>query len=424
MFVRCLSLFLFIVGTALFFVSCQPDPIVNINTNTPRPPAVSLATNTPLPSDTPSLTPSLTPTETPVTPSSTPSPTWTFTPSDTPTATATPTATFTRTPYPTKVLGATYTPMPALPVLNPLPEPHLWLARPIGEKGINYIERNYPYGNTENGMLRPHHGVEFFNPLGTPILAAAEGAVVFAGPDIGSIFIGPQSNFYGNVVVIEHAQSINGQPVFSLYGHMSSVEVVPGQFIHTGQEIGKVGGTGVALGGTHLHFEVRVGYNDYYSTRNPELWLKPFTKWGTLVGRVADRNGILVPLAAIAIRSEKLTEGTFVSRYLTTYAAETVNPDPAYGENFVVMDLPPGTYSVQVGTTKTYTQTVVIKPDQISWIEFANVNPPPTWTPTPTGTRYTSTPQVTLTATCTSDSTGGTCTAPTLAPTATETPKP
>jgi murein DD-endopeptidase MepM/ murein hydrolase activator NlpD len=237
-----------------------------------------------------------------------------------------------------------------------------------------------------NGTLRPHHGVEFYNPVGTPILAAGDGIVVFAGPDVGGASISPQPDFYGNAVSIEHTQSIDGQPVFTLYGHMSFVAVVPGQVVHTGDVIGKVGGTGVALGGPHLHFEVRVGYNDYDSTRNPEMWLMPFPKWGTLVGRVVDADGNLIPLAAVSVRSQKIDSDTPLSRFITTYANETVNPDPDYGENFAVMDLPAGTYEVQVGTTKTYKQIVTIKPDQVSFVEFRDVNPQPTWTATATET--------------------------------------
>jgi murein DD-endopeptidase MepM/ murein hydrolase activator NlpD len=284
----------------------------------------------------------------------------------------------------------------------------LWLTRPIGEDGVNYVEVNYRYGTTQQGRYAPHHGVEFYNPKGTPILAAAEGLVVFAGPDVIQAPISPMPNFYGNAVVVELTQALDDQPVFNLYGHMSVISVEPGQHVRAGDLLGQVGGTGAANGGPHLHFEVRVGYNDYTSTRNPELWLKPYPKWGTLVGRVVDKEGNLIPLAVISVRSENIDNDAPVNRYLTTYAAETVNPDSAYGENFVVMDLPPGTYTVQVGTTKTYKQTIVIKKDQITWVEFRDVNPPPTWTPTPTGTIFTST----LTATV----------SPTASPT--ETPKP
>jgi murein DD-endopeptidase MepM/ murein hydrolase activator NlpD len=403
--------FFIIVVLSLLLLGCQPDPAVVIATNTPRPPAVSIVTSTPVPTDTLTatatltLTPSLTLTASPMTPSHTPTATYTFTPSATPTATFTATATFTWTPEATRPRRASLTPVPSLRPLGSLPEPHLWLARPIGEDGINYIERNYTYGNTQNGSMRPHHGVEFYTPAGTPIYAAADGLIVFAGSDTGSTSVSPQSNFYGNLVAIRLAQTLGGQPVFLVHGHMSAVSVEPGQFVHTGDLIGRVGGTGAALGGPHLHFEVRVGYNDYLSTRNPELWIRPFAQWGTLVGRVVDAQGRLVPLAAVAVRPVRVEGDQFVSRYLTTYASETVNPDPVYGENFVVMDLPPGSYEVQVGTTKTYKQTVAIRPNEISWIEFRDVNPPPTWTATPTGT-LTVSPEATATATATGDPSG------------------
>ena len=404
-----------VLVSSFILLGCTPAPAVSVATHTPLQPVVSVSTSTPVPTDTPSLTPTSTFTSTfTLTPSQTltASPTYTETPTLTFTPSLTPTATFTRTPYPTKVRGATNTPLPSFAPLTTLPTPHLWLARPIDEDGINYVERNYTYGNTQNGALSPHHGVEFYNPLGTPIYAASDGIVIFAGPDRVGKPIGPENNFYGNAVVIEHSQAIDGQPLFTLYGHMSVVSVAPRQYVRAGDLLGQVGGTGVALGGPHLHFEVRVGYNDYYSTRNPELWLTPFAKWGTLVGRVADRNGNLIPLANIAVRPIEVEGETPSSRFLTTYANEMVNPDPAYGENFVVMDLPPGTYEVQVGTTKTYKQTVIIKADQIAWIEFRDVNPPPTWTPTPTGTRFTLTPSATA--------------SPNISPTTslTETPKP
>src|SRR5258708_26198766 len=115
---------------------------------------------------------------------------------------------------------------------------------------------------------------------------------------------------------------------------MTVVGVVAGQVVHTGDVSGKVGGTGIALGGPHLHFEVRVGYNDYDSNRNPEMWVIPFPKWGTLVGRVVDATGNLIPLASVSVRSQKIDADAPVSRFITTYADETVNPNPTYRKNF------------------------------------------------------------------------------------------
>ncbi len=96
-----------------------------------------------------------------------------------------------------------------------------------------------------------------------------------AGPD-DSIAYGPATHFYGNLVVVRLDQAYGELPVFNLYGHMRGVEVKTGDHVDAGQPLGTVGSTGVAIG-PHLHFEVRVGWNDYTATRNPELWLKPRT---------------------------------------------------------------------------------------------------------------------------------------------------
>ena len=181
-----------------------------------------------------------------------------------------------------------------------------FLARPIALPGNTSIDDTYRFGSTQSGRRDPHHGVEFLNGSGTPVLAAADGVVVVAGEDrqptslhgVWPItFYGPYSYFYGNLVVIEH-QAPQGlllsfpnlpQPVYTLYGHLSQISVQIGQQVITGQEIGKVGMTGIAEG-SHLHFEVRLGENTYKASRNPELWLKPHTdKQGRLMGGIAGR---------------------------------------------------------------------------------------------------------------------------------------
>jgi murein DD-endopeptidase MepM/ murein hydrolase activator NlpD len=63
---------------------------------------------------------------------------------------------------------------------------------------------------------------------------------------------GPRGG-YGNAVEIDH-----GNGVTTLYGHASELLVQPGQLVHAGEEIARVGSTGRSTG-AHLHFEVRVG---------------------------------------------------------------------------------------------------------------------------------------------------------------------
>ena len=87
--------------------------------------------------------------------------------------------------------------------------------------------------------------------LGAPIHAAADGIVKFAYSN------GRWNGGYGNYVVIAHS---NGTQ--TLYAHMRSAIVSPGQSVSSGQVIGYVGTTGMSTG-PHLHFEVRGAANPF-----------------------------------------------------------------------------------------------------------------------------------------------------------------
>ncbi|WP_231729086.1 MULTISPECIES: M23 family metallopeptidase [unclassified Sphingopyxis] len=87
-----------------------------------------------------------------------------------------------------------------------------------------------------------HAGLDFPGPLGTPILAAAPGRVVFVG----------QKSGYGNVVEVDH-----GQGILTRYAHLSGFNTAVGAQVAAGQQIAKMGSTGRSTG-SHLHFEVRL----------------------------------------------------------------------------------------------------------------------------------------------------------------------
>ena len=294
--------------------------------------------------------------------------------------------------------GATVTPLPSPAVSNTPATPcadqacvtaaeHFWLERPIPAGYVNYPDRTYPYGSTFQGLREPHHGVEFFNPSGTPVVAAAPGAVVVAGNDWTTAY-GPATHFYGNLVVVQLDQPYQGQPVFNLYAHLQSVSATVGQHVNTGDLLGVVGYTGVAIG-PHLHFEVRVGQNDYFSTRNPELWLKPLLyndhRWGAIAGRVVDTDGHLVDGYTVVIRPVAVDYDNPRSQYLTTYAhdAQRLSGDDSLQENFAIGDMPLGTYTISVNTTTFYQQTVTVAAGHITWVTFVVKPPIPTETPTP-----------------------------------------
>lgn len=92
--------------------------------------------------------------------------------------------------------------------------------------------------------VRPHRGVDYAAPRGTPIKAAGDGKVIFRGVKSG----------YGNVVILQHGGNIT-----TLYAHMSKFAsgVGTGSRVRQGQTIGYVGATGLVTG-PHLHYEYRL----------------------------------------------------------------------------------------------------------------------------------------------------------------------
>lgn len=259
--------------------------------------------------------------------------------------------------------GPTWTPPPADPAVQI--DDHYHFTRPISPDGTNWVARTYPYGGTSGGRLQVHLGVDMENPRGTPVLAAGDGVVFYAGDDLSSQF-GPQTNYYGNLVVIQHSISdATAQPVFTLYGHMHRVDVQTGQVVKQGQTLGIVGDSGVAFG-PHLHFEVRVGNaSDWRSTRNPELWIYPYRTFGTLVGRVTDANGALLYDVTLQVKS------TDITRYAFSYHDTSVNSDPVFNENFVLGDLPANYYEVSVNENGRvrFRKIVYVYPNRSTWID-------------------------------------------------------
>lgn len=88
-----------------------------------------------------------------------------------------------------------------------------------------------------------HEGVDLAAPEGTPVVAAGEGVVLFAGEQRG----------YGQLVLLGH-----GADLVTVYAHTQENLVRSGERVERGQAIARVGRTGNASG-PHLHFEVRAG---------------------------------------------------------------------------------------------------------------------------------------------------------------------
>jgi len=235
-----------------------------------------------------------------------------------------------------------------------------------------WVNYSYPYGSTGGGEYLIHHGVDLAGEKGTPVLAVADGKVVVAGDDHTTAY-GPTTDFYGLLVVIELKQRYRGQPIFCLYGHLSEVLVEEGQEVKRGDIIGRVGSTGIALG-DHLHFEVRLGENTYNATRNPMLWLEPLPKRGTIAGLILDVDGNPVNESLVSFHRMEAPEEEW--RETWTYVnAPGINPDEEWGENFVLADVPPGEYLMEVKIgPHTYKRKIVVESGKTSFIKLRAVD--------------------------------------------------
>ncbi|SEQ32659.1 murein DD-endopeptidase [Ectothiorhodospira magna] len=100
------------------------------------------------------------------------------------------------------------------------------------------LRRRHPV----TGTVAPHHGTDFAMPIGTPILAPADGRVVRVD----------EHPLAGRFLVIEH-----GQGYTTRYLHLSRALVRPGQTVERGQRIALSGNTGRSTG-PHLHYELHV----------------------------------------------------------------------------------------------------------------------------------------------------------------------
>ena len=103
--------------------------------------------------------------------------------------------------------------------------------------------------------MTPNNGVDIEAVVGTPVRAVARARVEYISEDYGT---------YGQMIILNH-----GDGYFTLYGHLSEIDVTVGQEVEAGKQIARSGDSG-SLKGPILHFEVRKGGTPL----DPEQWLK------------------------------------------------------------------------------------------------------------------------------------------------------
>jgi murein DD-endopeptidase MepM/ murein hydrolase activator NlpD len=105
-----------------------------------------------------------------------------------------------------------------------------------------------------------HKGIDIGVPEGTPVVAATDAAVTFAGQQSG----------YGNHIEVRHPDG-----VITTYSHLSRIDVAVGEPVKSGQQIAASGNTGHSTG-PHLHFEVRPSDGAF---TDPIAWLTAHGAW-------------------------------------------------------------------------------------------------------------------------------------------------
>ena len=343
-----------VVTVAVLLIGCQP----------------SKATTTSLPfTPTHTITPQLsTTTSSPITPTIEP----TFPPQFSPSPSLSPTPFKTNVPDPLEFVYPTQGPIPVSSWRPPLystpwaptPYDHFYFASPVAADEINTPVADYRYGGRFFQDV-VHTGVDIPAPKGTPVLAAGAGTVIWAGYGVYRGGVDP-SDPYGLAVTIRHDFGYQNQMLFTIYGHLDRIDVVEGQHVETGDALGLVGETGTVTG-PHLHFEVRIGENGFFTTRNPELWLVPPIGWGIIAGRVMDTYDQLISDQMIII-TEPISEKNL---FAWSYGKTSVNSDPYYQENLVVGNMPAGRYLLRIAYGGVYfSAQIEVQPGMVNYFTF------------------------------------------------------
>ena len=268
----------------------------------------------------------------------------------------------------------------AWPAPDPAAEPPpLSLSDPLPNAGRN---TGYPYGSDGSGRYLLHNGLDMADEDDARAGAVADGTVIVARDDLDEMF-GWRCDWYGELVIIRLDELWNDRPVYALYGHIRDTQVSEGQHVRRGDPVAREGTAGVAVV-PHLHLEIRAGTNTFDATRNPLLWIAPWSGSGIIAGRLVDPDGRAWEGVAITL-IDRSGEGDFLNTW--TYLDDPdhlIRPDPSLAENFVFGPVAAGEYDVYARVQGVeYRLPVEVVDGQISAVEIVTG---PFRTPTPVAT--------------------------------------
>ena len=133
------------------------------------------------------------------------------------------------------------------------------------------------FGYSRNNFKKWHGGVDISGNVGDNVYAFKEGKVLRASWENSS----NKNQGFGQRIVIEHRESVDGKEIvtYSVYAHLSEIDVKVGDKIKEGAIIGKIGHTGNASAdAVHLHFEIRKDSYPGNSRKNADP-SSQFTMW-------------------------------------------------------------------------------------------------------------------------------------------------
>jgi len=358
---------LYSIGLLIAFIisACQPSP-----ESPTLPPTVRQTAVPPSPTPPPTLESSPTPlAENLATITISP------TPRRSPTVTATPKAPQFSIPSRSNTQQNAWRP-PIYPVpWAPNPYDHFYFYRPVKATDIDYPGTTYAYGNVFFDEV-VHTGIDIPGESGTPVYAAGDGKVIWAGYGYYRGGSNVLEDPYGKAVAIKHTFGYQHETLITAYAHLDEISVTTGQFVQAGEQIGLMGETGRTTG-PHLHFEVRMGEDDYFATRNPYLWLVPPQGWGILVGQIRNWDGRLLEKQRVVLHTNTNPEeqNTEADRYWIThtYTNQAINQDPYYQENLVIGNLPAGRYQINIpmpDVGRVFHQVVEIRAGEVTYFTY------------------------------------------------------
>lgn len=150
------------------------------------------------------------------------------------------------------------------------------------EYGLTSFARGGAYGYDASGKPKPHNGIDFGVPTGTPVKAALAGTV--RGWGNTDAIKGCYS--FGKWILIDHANGLS-----TVYLHLSNISVKKGQEVETGEIIGNSGNTGYSTA-PHLHFGVYV--QQAVDMMNLGSW---YSQNGVAPTTACAKGGAIIPVA-------------------------------------------------------------------------------------------------------------------------------